>query len=51
VAKTTAEDLKKKYTTKEAFIKAAKTVNNTMMKGIQANPKLIEDAAKELYGK
>ncbi|TCK03378.1 hypothetical protein [Phorcysia thermohydrogeniphila] len=51
VAQSTAEVLKKKFKTKQEFINAAKNTTNPMMAGIKANPQLIEEAAKELYGK
>ena len=51
VAKSTAETLKKQYKTKQEFINAAKNATNPMMAGVKAQPQLIEQAAKELYGK
>jgi len=46
-----ADALKQDLGTKEKFIKAAKNSTNPMMAGIKANPQLIEEAAKELFGK
>ena len=45
------DELKAKYKSAKAFVDAALRVNDPMMASYKNNKKLLEEAAKEIYGK
>ncbi|ADU96399.1 hypothetical protein [Thermovibrio ammonificans] len=46
-----AAQLKAKFKTPQAFVKAAQTTSNPMMAAVKGNVAALKAAAKELYGK
>jgi hypothetical protein len=45
------EQLKAKFKTPDAFVKAAEKSTNPMMAAFKGNVQALKDAAKEIYGK
>ncbi len=45
------DQLKAKFKTAKAFVKAAQNSTNPMMAAFKSNVKALQDAAKEIYGK